>query len=113
MKTKPKRKIIQINENYLNSRISKKFGKQKWILFCEELLAQGFKIEMYEAIKTVSKYITVSKGAKKFLVRFSNHSPKHNLEIKGTCDFFVGVCNLKTTTTKDALKAVYKFFEEG
>ena len=96
----------------LKQKTSKKYGKQKWIIFAEELLNKGFKVSLYEARRTFSKYLTVEKDGKYFKVRFSNHKPIKERELNNDCDFFVGVTNYKVTTTEDALKAVYTFFEE-
>lgn len=96
----------------LKQKTSKKYGKQKWIIFAEELLHKGFKISLYEARRTFSKYLTVEKDGKYFKVRFSNHKPIKERELNNDCDFFVGVTNFKVTTTEDALDAVYKFFKE-
>jgi hypothetical protein len=82
----------------------------KYLTFCETLLDAGYEIELYEARQTASKYITVRQGGKSFMVRFSNHKPILAREVRGDCDFFVGVTNLGVTTTDDALRAVYDFF---
>lgn len=84
--------------------------KQKWVMFCEIMLKQGFKLSIYEARLTVSKYITVSNGKKSFKVRFSNHKPISFRQERGDCDFFVGHNHGITTTTNDAIKATIKFF---
>ena len=87
------------------------YNVPKWIIFCGILMRNGFTLELYEARKTVSKYITVKKqGFPPFKVRFSNHKPIANLEIAGSCDFFVGRTNLTVTTTDKALRAVAKHF---
>lgn len=83
----------------------------KWITFCETLLTDGYTLSLYEAKKTYSKYITVIRGQKQFKVRFSNHKPILYRELRGDCDFFVGVTNLKTTNTAMALAAVRSFFQ--
>lgn len=88
------------------------FSKQKWISFCEALLAEGFSLALYEARKTASKYITVRKGGKSFKVRFSNHKPIKGRELAGDCDFFVGMTHTGTRTTDDALAAVRGHFTE-
>jgi|GEM_PF-6843435 len=91
------------------------FSKQKWVEFCEILLRQGFKLTLYEARQTYSKYITVIKpGSRKrgFLVRFSNHKPNKRRELSGDCDFFVGVTHLGITTSRQALQAVFAHFQE-
>ena len=89
------------------------YPKPKWIEFCERLLPEGYTITLYEARRTHSKYINVSRGkAPSFKVRFSNHAPILSREINGDCDFFVGRTNLSTTTTSDALAAVFRHFSK-
>lgn len=89
------------------------FPKQKWVKFCEILLSEGYELSLYEARRTVSKYVTVGrKGAKPFKVRFSNHRPIAQREDAGDCDFFVGVTNRTVTTTTQALAAVRAHFKK-
>lgn len=97
---------------YRSQRVEKKgFQKPRWIYFCEALLAKGYVLELYEARKTVSKYVTVKKeGFPSFKVRFSNHKPIPHREIAGDCDFFVGHTNLTITNTEQAFRAVAKHF---
>ena len=87
------------------------YGKTKWIEFSETLLKAGFTVTLYEAKNTYSKYLTIIREEKRFKVRFSNHKPNKTKEELNDCDFFVGVCNLKTTTTNDALWAVKEYFD--
>ena len=102
----------KLTPEFLESRISQQFGKQKGISFCEALIEEGYTCYLYEARHTYSKYITVTdKTHRRFKVRFSNHKPIRYREKQGDCDFFVGVTNFKVTTTTDALKAVRDFFE--
>lgn len=89
-----------------------KFPPAKWIEFCEICLDSGFSVSLYEARKTFSKYVTVRRGGKQFLVRFSNHPPIKSREIRGDCDFFVGRTNLTTTTTDDAVRAAAVYFSQ-
>lgn len=89
---------------------AKGFPKAKWIFFCEEMLRAGLSVNLYEAKRTVSKYITVSHGGKSFKVRFSNHLPIKSREEAADCDFFVGICNTTTTTTPQAIAATFAFF---
>lgn len=96
----------------LEQKTSEKYGKAKWIMFAEELLKKGFRVSLYEARRTFSKYLTVEKDGEKFKVRFSNHKPNKEREEHCDCDFFVGVSNYKVTTTEDAFDAVYKYFNE-
>jgi hypothetical protein len=88
------------------------FGKQKWIIFCELLLADGFSLSLYEARQTASKYITVKKDGRAFKVRFSNHKPIKGRELGGDCDFFVGRTHTGIRTTQDALAAVASHFKK-
>ena len=83
----------------------------KYLLFIKMALEKGYKVTLYDAQTTVSKYVTVIHKNKKFKVRFSNHKPNYYREKNGECDFFVGVTNLHVTTTDDAWKATIKFLE--
>lgn len=107
----------RLDNNILQYRVMKSakngYPKAKWILFCEILLQNGFVLELYEARKTFSKYITVKKiNFPSFKVRFSNHAPIPHLEAAGSCDFFVGRTNYAVTTTQHALQAVSKHFKQ-
>jgi len=87
------------------------YKKSKWIELCEVLLKNGFEISLYEARKSVSKYLTLKRDDKEFKIRFSNHKPIKRREEKGDCDFFVGISNSTVTTTHDALDAVKLHFK--
>lgn len=104
---------LPLTLEYLKTRVSKEYGKQKWIAFCETLIGEGFSCSLYEAKKTYSKYITITfpYSTKEYRVRFSNHKPTVTKQGQKDCDFYVGVSNGITTTTEDALKAVRQFFE--
>ena len=106
MKVKHKK----VTPELLKSKISKEYGKAKWIIFCEILLQEGYTLFLYEATKTFSKYITVCKKGKCFKVRFSNHKPAFEKENSNDSDFYVGVTNFGITTYEDALRAVKKYF---
>lgn len=86
------------------------FPKPKYIEFCETMLNAGFQVDLYEARRTVSKYVTVYAAGKEYKVRFSNHKPIREREARGDCDFFVGKTNYATTNTAQAVKATLKFF---
>ncbi len=105
---------MEVDQTFLDRRaasaIEKGFGKQKWVEFCEVMLCHGLRVHLYEARKTFSKYVTVSRGKQKFKVRFSNHKPIKRREENGDCDFFVGVTNTGSRTTEDAIKATLEFF---
>lgn len=86
--------------------------KPKWIEFSESLIACGFRVHLYEARRTRSKYLTVSLGKlPEYKVRFSNHAPIKTREERGDCDFFVGRTNFAVTTTLDAMVAVKNHFK--
>lgn len=106
---------ILVTKEFLDKRasysINKGYGKQKWIIFCEALLLEGYSIRLYEAKNTFSKYVTVIKDKKQFKVRFSNHKPIYQREIKKDCDFFVGVTHTGVRTTEDALIKIKNYFK--
>lgn len=106
---------LVVNQPYLKKRAdilaNAGYVKPKWIGFCETMLAKGYVLTLYEARETFSKYITVSKsGFKPYKVRFSNHKAIYAREMNGDCDFFVGVGNLKVTTTEHAILATDAHF---
>lgn len=110
---------VRVTKNFLFQRVSdakaKGYEKAKWIEFCEKMLAEGYHVKLYEARKTVSKYVTVifpHDPSQKFKVRFSNHRPIKHREVSGDCDFFVGVTNLGVTTTDQAVKATLEYFKQ-
>lgn len=53
-----------ITEDFLKSRENTDKPVQKWILFCRYFMSKGYKIRLYEARRTVSKYITLIKDGK-------------------------------------------------
>lgn len=91
------------------------YPKQKWIEFCELCLESEFTVHLYEARKTHSKYVTVSRSTNgkrfEFKVRFSNHPPIAARERQRDCDFFVGRTNLGIYTTEQAIYACAKHFD--
>lgn len=107
---------LKLTAAYLHKRAMRMEGMgyeiPKWIGFCRELLKLGFAVYLYEARRTVSKYITVTcADMRPFKVRFSNHRPIRHRELEGDCDFFVGVTNLGVTNTEMAMQAVLMHFE--
>ena len=82
----------------------------RWSYFCEVMLIHGFRVYMYEAKNTNSKYVTIEKDKKTFKVRFSDHKPIFEREIKKDCDFFVGITNTGTRTTENAIQAALGWF---
>lgn len=102
----------KLNFEFLQKKTSPKYGKAKWIIFAESLIAEGYEVYLYEARRTFSKYLTIKKDDLSYKVRFSNHKPILEREKNKDCDFFVGVSNFGVTTTDDAILAVNKFFKE-
>lgn len=106
---------MELSKAYLEKAIrnymAKGFPAPKWAAFSWYMLDQGFFVSLYRAKKTNSKYVTVSKGSKKFKVRFSDHKPIRKREANGDCDFFVGITNYKVTNTKMAIEAVFDYFK--
>jgi hypothetical protein len=109
-----KAKNVKVTREFLNQRhewnSARGYPKSRWIAFCETLIAAGFHVSLYEAKETLSKYVTISDGDSKYLVRFSNHRPNKRRELAGDCDFFVGVTHTGVRTTDDALEAVSRHF---
>lgn len=104
----------RVNHDFLRARVEKiealGYKKQRWVEFSEVMLSYGFAVELYEARKTLSKYLTVIHAGKRFKVRFSNHRPIRHREEAKDCDFFVGITNLHTTNTTQAIDATLAFF---
>lgn len=103
-----KARNLLLTEGYLTKR--QNGHAPKWIVFARTMMRRGYAIRLYEAQRTVSKYLTVTDGQKEFKVRFSDHAPIPEREANGDCDFFVGHTNFAKTTTNDALKAALLFF---
>lgn len=83
--------------------LKKGYESPKWLLFCIYLIKKhGFTIYLYEPKDSKSRYVRVINGNKVFKVRFSNHPPNKRREVKGDCDFFVGVTHTGARTTRDA-----------
>ena len=92
------------------------FPIPKWITFSLLLLDMKCELKLYEARKTKSKYIEVTRPltgrVKPYKVRFSDHKPAKYLMESDPCDFYVGVSHDNVvTTTYDALKAVRRYLE--
>lgn len=91
------------------------YPRPRWAQFALKLIGQGYKVHCYQAQRTVSRYLTIRKDGDKrrYKVRFSNHKPIPERELKKDCDFFVGVTNTGVRNTETALKAVQTFFKNG
>lgn len=98
---------MRMTAEYLKRRaentVSAGYDKPKWIRFCERMLSEGYAVTLREARESVSKYITVTNGDRKFTVRFSNHGA-HKLP-NDPCDFFVGWNSFGVTNTEQAIAA--------
>lgn len=106
---------LVVTSSYLDDRADRLtrvgYNTPKWIGFCQLMLGLGLSVKLYEARRTVSKYVTVSNNfGKEFKVRFSNHKPIKAREVGEDCDFFVGVTNLSVTNTEQATKATLAYF---
>jgi len=111
---------ISVDALFLQERFERAYAngydaKAKWIEFCEQLLAKGYTLELYEAQETRSKYIYITHPAhpstRAYKVRFSNHPPNLWKQLHGDCDFFVGVSHGLITNTAMAMVAVKKYFQ--
>jgi len=87
------------------------YQKPKYIEFCEDALSLGLEVYIYEARKTRSKYVYLSRINKRFKVRFSNHKPSRLKQAECDSDFYVGVSHEGVTTTSDAIEAVRDYFK--
>ncbi len=108
---------MRVSQQYLTTRanrtVAKGYTKPRWIEFSETMISYGFRVYLYEARKTYSKYITLlhdSHNGKEFKVRYSDHKPIKRRELANDCDFFVGVTNIRTTNTDQAIEAVLEYF---
>lgn len=116
MKAQRKATNQRVTPEFLKARVERViqlgYSKQKWVEFCEAMLSHGFTLELYEARRTFSKYITVISGGMRYKVCFSNHKPIKDRELAGDCDFFVGRTHLGVSTTAQAIQATIKHFEK-
>lgn len=111
----PKANNVIVTRQFLQSRIehlqAAGYNKPKWIQFCERMIDAGLIVTLYEARRTVSKYVTVKdESGKRYKVRFSNHRPIPAREASADCNFFVGVTNRTVTTTGEAIRATFSHF---
>ncbi len=111
--SKAKNRVL--DKSYLISRAKacerSGFSVPKWITFSLFFVERGYKVTLYEAKKTVSKYVTIKYKGNEFRVRFSNHKPIEHRELKGDCDFFVGVTHTGVRTASDAWVAATKWMQ--
>jgi hypothetical protein len=104
---------LVVSMEYLESRVHPDHGPAKWIEFCAEMIGLGFRVILYEARETVSKYITVvdpTDSRRRYKVRFSNHPPHRSRFESSDCDFFVGKTPSYTTNSRQAIEATRRFF---
>lgn len=105
----------KIKNRYENS----KYGCPKWVLLIERLIQHNkvrkwkFRIYIYDAKSTNSKYITVVRGEDTFTIRISNHSASSFNFRNRPCDFYVGKHDFsdKWYTYKDAYNATLSHFK--
>lgn len=88
-----------------------RWGKPKWAQFCETLLEEGFRVFLYMARRTNSKYVYVSKASGVWLkIRFSDHKANLNQEKGSDSDYYVGRGNFGAITTGQVLQEVRNYF---
>lgn len=97
---------IEYLERLKPAYLKKNFPVPKWIVFSETLLRKGWKVKLYRAIHTYSKYLTITKRDRKYKIRFSDHRPNLKKEIENDCDFFVGRSNNQIITTEQVLEKI-------
>lgn len=104
-----------VTEAFLNCRVGDgRYGRSKWIQYCDHMLKIGRQVYLTETVGTYSKYLTVyGQFDLKFKVRFSDHLPNYRRQSNGDCDFFVGVTHFGTWTVNDAIKATEDYFNVG
>lgn len=95
--------LEQIKPRYTDNN----YNVPKWIIFSEALLQRGWKVSVYYAKTTVSKYIYIEKGDIKKKVRFSNHKPNSRMESRQDADYYVGVSNNQVLRTEELLTKLY------
>jgi hypothetical protein len=103
---------MDLSQKYLDSikpnYLIKGYPVPKWIQFSEAMLDMGFSVDMQESKSTVSKYLYLKKGDKKFKIRFSNHKPNYNKELGGDCNYYVGVGHTGMITTEQLIDIINK-----
>lgn len=99
---------IEYLERLKPAYLKKNFPIPKWIVFAETLLRKGWKVKLYRAIHTYSKYLTITKRDKKYKIRFSDHKPSRIKEEEKDCDFFVGRSHNQVCTTEQVLEKILK-----
>lgn len=96
-----------VTAEYLRTRIpfyhKKGYPTPKWIDFSLQMIEKGWTVRVYEARRTVSKYIFVSRGSEAYKIRFSNHKAEWQKENAGDSDFYVGVGNNGIVTTEQLI----------
>lgn len=104
---------LVVTEEFLKRRVGDaRYSVSAWIRFCRSMLAMGYKVTLYEAKNTYSKYVTVhTVNDVAYKIRFSNHKPITHREANGDCDFFVGVTNFGVTNTEQAIEAIIMWTE--
>lgn len=103
--------LILRRENY-------SYGVPKWMGFCRFFAERDVKVEVYDSISTVSKYIFLSRTQKKkghrrrivtCKIRFSNHEPNkaRSLDV----DIIIGLSHRGVVTTEQGIREVALFFK--
>lgn len=105
----------ELTQGYLNnikpSYLNAGYPIPKWILFSETMLQNGYKVRLYRAQRTVSKYLYISNRNHKVKVRFSNHKPSTQQQRNEDSDFYVGISNGKCMRTGEVIPLVIAALE--
>lgn len=88
----------------------KKYPPPKYLLFCKFLFEKQFRVYLHEAKTTNSKYVTIARGRQEVKIRFSDHRPNKHVQERADSDFYVGISNGITNTTRDAYYFVMREF---
>lgn len=106
--------LDQVSLNRMKPRYEKSgYSIPKWIQFCEAAISMGFRVGVYAAVTTVSKYIYLSRGGITKKVRFSNHRASYAMEDAGDCDYYIGRGNFGVITTEQLLEKIKDIGKEA
>lgn len=102
--------MLKIDEKQLvveKKNSNKSYPLPKWIQFCELMLQLGFKVELYKAMNTRSKYVFITKNNITRKIRFSNHKPAYTKQkIEEDSDYYVGVSHSGVITTEKLIEVI-------
>lgn len=76
----------------------------------KSMLNDGWEVKLYEVKR--SKYVFVSKHNMLFKIRFSNHKPIYEKEMKSDCDFYVGISHKQVSTTDQVIQKIKQEYDD-